>query len=659
VEPPQPNAAPRSDALTQQFRPPQPIYVPYQPPVTQQSGRLEQVLESLQQSTERNGEAFANALRAMQQNQNQAPAAEALPPQTAPRTQLNSPEELPHTPGVARVVRGEGDDQLNLDVQNSDLRHVLELISAETQLNILTSKNVSGNVSATLRNVDVYTALTALLKSTGFVARREGEFVFIGTPQDLDDMDRNQDVINTRVYRPNYVRASELQQLITPLLSQSIGKVSVSSASDIDIPADTVKTGGDGFAGTDVVIVRDFEKILRQIDQTVAEVDVQPTQVAIEAMILSVKLDDEFEFGVDFQLLRDRNNVRLVSGSPLANLAQLNLSGDGLRFGFLDSSTAVFINALETIGETNVVASPRVLCLNKQRAEILIGRQIGYVSTTVTENASTQSVEFLEVGTQLRIRPYISNDGTIRLEVHPELSTGTVTVQEGFTLPEKEVTQVTTNVMCHDGSTVVIGGLIREDLTTNTTQIPWLGNLPFVGPAFRQKLESTDRHEVIILITPRLVSAPALAGEGKQAQREFAVRHANYADKMSPIAKRNYAKHYLRLAYAAWNAGDTRTALRYSNLAVHFDPMNLEASNLRSEVAATMPEHDNRLHYYLKDGLRPWEHPHRDYTNQGFPWSPGNPPDGDVPIIEPYDRGVPGPAFTLDPGPPPVRGIEP
>src|SRR5690606_38396753 len=219
------------------------------------------------------------------------------------------------------------------------------------------------------------------------------------------EMDRTQDVITTRVYRPNYVRAMELQQLITPLLSPNVGKVSVSSASEIDIPADTVKTGGNSFAGSDVLIVRDYEMILRQVDQMVAEIDVQPKQVAIEAMILSVKLDDDYEFGVDFQLLSDQNNVRLVSGSPLAQLSDFEPDGDGLRFGFLGASTAVFTNAPETIGETNVVAAPRVLCLNKQPAEILIGSQLGYVSTTVTENASTQSIEFLELGTQLRIRP--------------------------------------------------------------------------------------------------------------------------------------------------------------------------------------------------------------------------------------------------------------
>lgn len=647
---------------------PPPTLAPVQPPVAQDAGNLEKAIAELKQATERNSDAFVNALQNLQQNglppnvvTQTAPPAQPLPQAPLPpppdrQPQRVAPEEVPPR-AITQVERGEGDDQLQINVQNADIRHVLEMISAETGLNILAGKNVTGSVSASLVNVDVNAALEALLKSTGFIARREGKFVFIGTPADLEEMDRAQDIITSRVYRPNYVRAAELQTLITPLLSQGLGKISVSSAADIDIPADIVKTGGDSFAGTDVVIVRDYEAILRQIDQLVSEIDIKPQQVAIEAMILSVKLDDQYEFGVDFQLFRDRNNVRLVSGSPLSNLAQFNLNGEGLRFGFLDASTSVFINALETVGETNVVAAPRLLCLNKQRAEILIGAQKGYVSTTVTENASTQSIEFLEVGTQLRIRPYIFSDGSIRLEVHPELSTGDVRVVEGFTLPDKEVTQVTTNIMCRDGSTVIIGGLIREDLSNNTTQIPLLGSLPYVGAAFRNKTESTDRSEVIVLITPRLVSDSSLAHEGAQAQKEFAVRQANYADKMSPIAKRHYARHYLRLAYAAWNVGDNHTALRYSNLAVHFDPQSLEASNLRSQAAGTMPEHDNNLHYYLKDGLRPGEHPHRNYTKQGYPWSPGIPPE--IPPLNEYEPGVPGSSFDLNPGPPPLRKLTP
>lgn len=650
-----------------------PIIIQHQPPVAQDAAAVERVLERIEQATQRNGDVFQNVLDRLQGN--------GLPPNVvaqpaAPPANIgfvNQPAPQPLPPGentepapaveevppraITQVAKGEGDDELQINVQNSDIRRVLELISAESGMNILASKNVTGAVSASLVNVDVNEALAAILKSTGFVARREGNFVFIGTPTDLEEMDRTQDRLVSRVYRPNYVRAAELQSLITPMLSPGVGRISVSTAAEVDIPADTTKTGGNSFAGDDVVIVRDYEMILRQVDQLVNELDVQPRQVAIEAMILSVKLDDEYEFGVDFSLLRDSNNARLVSGSPLANLASMNLTGDGLRFGFLDASTGVFINALETIGETNVVAAPRVLCLNKQRAEILIGSQLGYVSTTVTENASTQSIEFLEVGTQLRIRPYIFSDGTMRLEVHPELSTGNVRVESGFTLPDKEVTQVTTNVMCRDGSTVIIGGLIREDLTNNTTQIPFLGSIPYLGAAFRQKTESTTRHEIIVLITPRLVCEPMLSGEGKQAQQEFAVRQANYADKMSPIAKRHYGRHYLRLAYAAFHAGDNLAALRYANLAVHFDVMSLEANNLRTQVAATMPEYDSRLDNYLKDGLHLRQRPHRDYTRQGYPWSPGNAPTEDLPVVDSYDPGVPGRVFTLDPGPPPQQKI--
>ena len=79
---------------------------------------------------------------------------------------------------------------------------------------------------------------------------------------------------------------------------------------------------------------------------------------------------------------------------------------------------------METVGDTHVIATPRVVCLDKQRAEILIGSQLGYISSTVTETSTAQNVNFLEVGTQLRIRPFISSDGLVRMEVHPELSTG-------------------------------------------------------------------------------------------------------------------------------------------------------------------------------------------------------------------------------------------
>ena len=208
--------------------------------------------------------------------------------------------------------------------------------------------------------------------------------------------------------------------------------------------------------------MRDYMAVLDEIDQVIAEVDRRPAQVAIEAMILRVTLHDEYKFGVDFELLRQNPDVRLATGSPLPNVGNLDFNEGGLKFAFLNGSTNAFIDALETIGDTNVIASPRLMCIDKARAEILIGQQLGYVNQTITETATAQNVQFLEVGGELRLRPFISSDGLIRMEVHPELSTGQVKVVEGFTLPDKDLTQVTTNIMVPDGATMIIGGLMRR-----------------------------------------------------------------------------------------------------------------------------------------------------------------------------------------------------
>lgn len=575
-------------------------------------------------------------------------AAPAVPPPAPVPAAEPLPEPTHRTPSV---TRDEGDNSLRITVQNSDIRDVLELLSQQGELNILASKNVSGTVSASLVGVDVESALVAILKSTGFIARREGKFIYVGTPEDFQAMDQSLDLVTTRVYRPNYIRAAELQVLITPLLSTGVGKITVSTQAQIDIPASQIETGGDMMTGTDVVIVKDYERNLMQIDQLVCEVDQRPRQVLIDAMIISVKLSDENKFGINWQVLKNKANVKLGIGTPPSDINNVTFGDGGLTFGYVDSSIANLVSALETIGETNVVAAPRLLCLNKQRAEIQIGEQLGYVSTTVTETSSTQSIQFLDTGTLLRLRPFISGDGSIRMEVHPELSTGTVQVDQGLTLPNKEVTQVTTNVMCQNGSTVVIGGLIREDLQTNTDQIPVLGNLPVAGALFRQKTDKIDRREILVLITPRLIDDPVMGQEGAKLGNEFLRRQEVVFDKMSPIGRRYHGERYLRKAKAAWAACDEETALKYANLAVHFDPMHREAIALRDEIAGVAAP-DESVDEYLKQGLPLTKRPHKDHSKHGSPWKD---PPAYFPNVEPvdtYQPGAPGKAFRIDPPPP-------
>jgi hypothetical protein len=174
------------------------------------------------------------------------------------------------------------------------------------------------------------------------------------------------------------------------------------------------------------------------------------------------------------------------------------------------------------------------------------------------------------------------------MEVHPELSTGDVRLLGAFALPEKSVTQVTTNIMCFDGATVVIGGLIREDLNRTVAQIPLLGNLPLVGPAFRRKTAGVIRNEIIVLITPRIVFDPAAIDDGPLAASDLHRREsAVFTRHMTPIARRYHGCRYLRLARSAWIAGNAESALSYVDLALRFTPSRNEALILRDEILST------------------------------------------------------------------------
>ena len=509
-------------------------------------------------------------------------------------------------PSITRLQSSTaGEDRLSVVFPETDVRDILDHLAEFGQRNILVGKNVQGKTSVRLSDVDFDSAIDAILRSCGLVARRDNNFIYVGTQEEFLSIEQAIDRIGTRVYRPNYVAAADLQVLIQPLLTEKLSAISVSSPSEMGIQTDSNTAGGNKFAGGEVVLVRDFEAVLAQVDQVVAEVDVRPMQVAIEAMILSVKLDDEDKLGVNFEFLRNNPNVRLALGTPFPATGNSlpsplpipsPLPGPGLTFAYLDSNLSAFVDALQSVKETNVIATPRLMALNRQRAEIQIGRKQGYVSqTTQTVGGTTAQVQTLDTGTILRLRPFISSDGLIRIEVHPELSTGDIVVKAGQALPDSEITQVTTNIMVRDGCTVILGGLMREQLENTSDQVPLLGNLPVVGAAFRKKNEKIGRQELLVLLTPHIMYEPASCREGDEAACEFHRRQAVAAEKMSPLGKRYVGRRYFRLAQNAWTAGDRTTALRFAEMAVQFDPQNRAAIDLRSDIWQNNPTGEHTL----------------------------------------------------------------
>ena len=574
------------------------------------------------------------------------PASEGVPHQAGPAIDHTSGM---HPPGPGGVR--EGDEHLEIYARNQEIRDVLALLGEQAGLNIVATRSVTGMVSVSLSNVSVEGALEAVLRSTGYIARRDGRIIYVGTPADFVEMEQAYDRVGTRVFRPYYVSAQELQVLITPLLTPNIGKISVNTPSGTGIGSNDNEVGGDSFTGGDTLLVQDRETVLREIEQVVREVDRAPMQVAIEAMILSVTLDDKYECGIDFQFLRNQGTIRFGIGSPPASVDGVNFDAGGLKFAYLDSSLGAFIKALETIGDTSVIASPRVLVLNKQRAEVLIGGQLGYVNTTVTETTATQSVEFLEVGTQLRIRPFISPDGMIRMEVHPELSTGNVRIEQGLTLPDKQVTKVTSNVMVRDGSTVIIGGLMRDDLKSDAKQMPLMGNLPLLGKLFRTTADETKRTEIVVLLTPRIVCQDELAMEGDRAACEFHRRHATQADHMAEFSRDYLSEKYCHLAKQAYRQGNREQAWRYIQLAVEIKPANRAAIELRARMAAGVEPH-------LLDGPLPSEMPNAPPLEAGTDAHLVVPEELPPPGAQPHLHGpnlhspnLHGPQLQYPPGP--------
>src|SRR5208337_4362101 len=172
-----------------------------------------------------------------------------------------------------------------------------------------------------------------------------------------------------------------------------------------------------------------------------------------------------------------------------------------------------------------ILASPRILVLNKQRAEIQLGQRLGFKSST-TQNiiGTTQQVQFLNTGTLLRLRAFVSSDDIVRMEIHPERSTGNVDPVSG--LPTQTVSELTTNVMVPNGGTLVIGGLMEDDDTYQQSGLPGVSRLPILGHLFGTKEKSDTRRELVVLLTPHIWSPgqvggnpDALATQGSKGSR--------------------------------------------------------------------------------------------------------------------------------------------
>jgi general secretion pathway protein D len=283
--------------------------------------------------------------------------------------------------------------------------------------------------------------------------------------------------------------------------------------------------GGNSLAGGEVLIVQDYENVLKKIDRVIAELDVQPAQVMIEAVILEVELTKEMDLGASFAVLDNAGKTLVTVGSGgvmnaaggfspgkvVTSAGQMvtGFAGDtyGLKFGFVGQNGTAFVRALESKGDTKILAAPRLLVLNKQSAEVQLGAQLGFQNQTTTQTSTSASFQQIPIGTVLDVRPYVLANGIIRMDIHPQRATGTI---DSNNIPQTYTSQVTTNVMIPNGQTFVIGGLIDSQVDKNWNGFPFVSRIPLIGYLFRNTTDKFKRSELVVVITPHICPPQAL-----------------------------------------------------------------------------------------------------------------------------------------------------
>jgi type II secretory pathway component GspD/PulD (secretin) len=520
---------------------------------------------------------------------------------------------------VVEVSGGEGDPVKPIQSisfkTDMTIRDALRFLGTKYQKNIVPSSKVDGMVTAaTLYDMTFESALNAIL-GHAYKYEEKDNIIWVYTAEEFKKIMEDKDRMVYKVFTLYYISAAEAQKLITPVLSGS-GSIQGSSPAELVVPTGesiSVGTGGgDTMALNDTIIILDYPEKIADVEELLTELDIRPRQVLVEATILSATLNEGMEFGIDLNLLA---GVHLIGSSTTAEVGGANAAAlettitspiqqiatagalpgtmaetagfaaaagsSGLRIGVRAGDVSAFITALESVTDTTILANPKILAVNKQLGQVYIGTKIGYIDqTTQTQTSTTQSVKFLDTGTKLSFRPYIGNDGYIRMDIHPKDSSGTLKNND---IPDEFSAELATNVMVKDGQTIVIGGLFRDVVVTSRSQIPLLGDLPLIGGLFRGTNDQTTRQEVIVLLTPHIIDEPEETNSDARAddvrRKRFGAR-----DELQWIGRARLAEDRYAMAARYYIENDNKSAMRELDIALELRPTYLEAIRLKEKI---------------------------------------------------------------------------
>ncbi|MDN3447955.1 type IV pilus secretin PilQ [Psychrobacter sp. APC 3281] len=457
---------------------------------------------------------------------------------------IKKPELLREPTLEERVYSGE---PLSMEFQDVEVRSVLDILAQFTEMNIVASDSVAGNITLRLINVPWDQALDIILKSKNLGKRENGNVILVApstelAEQEARELEAQQAVQSYAPLRTEYIRLSyaKAQDVLT-LISQGSGATGNNSGLSNREDNNTLLSNRGTVTvdeRTNTLIIKDVADSIENIHKLISKIDIPVRQVMIEARIVSATDSFSKEIGVRWGILSNgaANNRSLLVGGSDQTLWDLkdfdvetttvngqtvsypsydisrpdNLNVDlgvsnpagSIAFGLLSMSDVMLdleLSALQADNRGEVISTPKILTADKQTAKVSSGTQIPYQEASAS-GATTTS--FREAALSLEATPNITPDGKIGLQL--VITNGTPTIINNQVAISED--SISTNVIIEDGQTVVLGGVFKNRTSNGVDKVPFLGDLPYIGRAFRRDVRSNSKEELLIFVTPKLIN---------------------------------------------------------------------------------------------------------------------------------------------------------
>ncbi|MGE8390002.1 MAG: type IV pilus secretin PilQ [Pseudomonas sp.] len=407
---------------------------------------------------------------------------------------------LPMPLMAATPHRGE---PISLNFQDVEVRSVLQVLADYAGINLVASDTVQGNITLRLQGVPWDQALELILRSKGLARREEGNVLLVAPAAELaeqslgarlgQELDAQLQPLRRELLRIHHAEASELAELLLATLADD-GILTGRGSLSVD-------------ARTNTLVAHQPEDRLAELRQLVAQLDVPVRQVAIEARIVEANLDYEKSLGVRWG--RGLYGETPQLGKDVFVDLGVERAGSGIGLGLLRGGVLLDLelSAMEKTGNGEIISQPKVVTADKETARILKGTEVPYQETT---KSGATSVAFREASLSLEVTPQITPDGKVIMTVkvtkdEPDF------VNALNDVPPIRKNEVNAKVRVADGETIVIGGVYSTTQNNVVDKVPFFGDLPYVGRLFRRDALQEKKSELLVFLTPRIMSDQAIA----------------------------------------------------------------------------------------------------------------------------------------------------